>query len=54
MATRMPGIMAQTPQELATRLKKPGLKETKATFPATFFLACIAALELDGLALEGI
>jgi hypothetical protein len=45
------------------RLKKHGLKETKAsitnklargTFPATFFLACIAALELDGVALEEI
>jgi hypothetical protein len=24
------------------------------TFPATFFLACIAALELDGVALEEI
>ena len=39
--------------ELAKRLKKHGLKETEAsitnklargTFPATFFLACIAAL----------
>jgi hypothetical protein len=43
------------------RLKKHGLKETEAsitnklkrgTFPATFFLACLAALELDGVALE--
>lgn len=49
--------------ELAKRLKKHGLKETEAsianklargTFPATFFLACIAALELDGVALEEI
>jgi Domain of unknown function (DUF6471) len=42
-------------------LKKHGFKtETKAsitnklardTFPATFFLACLAALELDGVAL---
>lgn len=47
--------------ELAKRLKKHGLKETEAsitnklkrgTFPATFFLACLAALELDGVALE--
>jgi len=45
------------------RLKKHGLKETEAsitnklargTFPATFFLACLAALELDGVALEEI
>ena len=48
--------------ELAKRLKKHGHKtETEAsitnklargTFPATFFLACLAALELDGVALE--
>ncbi len=52
-----------TYEELAKRLKKHGLKETEAsitnklargTFPATFFLACIAALELDGVALEEI
>ncbi|WP_246785345.1 DUF6471 domain-containing protein [Bradyrhizobium sp. cir1] len=50
-------------QALAKRLKKQGLKETEAsvtnklargTFPATFFLVCIAALELDGVALEEI
>ena len=49
--------------ELAKRLKKHGLKETelsvtnklaRGTFPATFFLACLAALELDGVALEEI
>jgi len=50
--------------ELAKRLKKRGFKtETEAsitnklkrgTFPATFFLACLAALELDGVALEEI
>jgi Domain of unknown function (DUF6471) len=49
--------------ELAKRLKKHGLKETEAsitnklargTFPATFFLACIAALKLEGVALEEI
>lgn len=50
--------------ELAARLKKHGFKgETEAsitmklkrgTFAATFFLACIAALELDGVALEEI
>jgi len=49
--------------ELAKRLKRHGLKETEAsitnklkrgTFPATFFLACLAALELDGVALEEI
>lgn len=49
--------------ELAKRLRKHGLKETEASitnklargpFPATFFLACIPALELEGLALEEI
>jgi Domain of unknown function (DUF6471) len=50
--------------ELAKRLKKHGFKaETEAsitnklkrgTFSATFFLACLAALELDGVALEEI
>jgi hypothetical protein len=49
--------------ELAKKLRKHGLKETEAsianklargTFPATFFLACIAALELEGVALEEI
>ena len=60
-----PGIMARdtevTYDELAKRLKRHGLKETKAsitlargTFPATFFLACIAALELEGVALDEI
>lgn len=43
--------------------QKHGLKETEAsvtnklkrgTFPATFFLACLAALEQDGVALEEI
>ena len=49
--------------ELAKRLKKHGFKETEASitnklkrgsFPATFFLACLAALDLDGVALEEI
>lgn len=50
--------------ELANRLKKHGFKtETEAsitnklkrgTFPATWFLACLAALDLDGVALEEI
>lgn len=49
--------------ELAKRLKRHGLKETEAsitmklkrgTFRATFLLACLAALELDGVALEEI
>jgi hypothetical protein len=44
--------------ELAKRLKKHGLKETEAgitmklkrgTFTAIFFLACVAALELEGV-----
>lgn len=47
--------------ELAKRLKKHGFKETEAsitnklkrgTFAATFMLACLAALELEGLAVE--
>lgn len=50
--------------ELAKRLKKHGFKtETEASvtnklargsFPATWFLAVLAALELDGVALEEI
>jgi Domain of unknown function (DUF6471) len=50
--------------DLAKRLKKHGFKnETEAsitnklkrgTFAATFFLACLAALDLDGVALEEI
>jgi hypothetical protein len=49
--------------ELAKRLKKHGFKETEAsvtmklkrgTFSATFMLACIAALELEGIALQDI
>lgn len=52
-----------TYEELAKRLGKHGLDETKAsitnklargTFPATFFLACLAAMELEGVALEEI
>jgi len=52
-----------TYEELAKRLKKHGLRETKAsvtnklsrgTFPATFFLGVLAALELDGLKLEDV
>jgi hypothetical protein len=47
--------------ELATRLEAHGLQETEAsissklargTFAATFFLATIAALEMEGLRLE--
>jgi Domain of unknown function (DUF6471) len=49
--------------ELAKRLKKHGFKETEASitnklkrgsFPATWFLAVLAALELDGVALDEI
>ena len=52
-----------TYEELAKRLKEHGLKETRdsvaaklkrGTFPATFFLACVAALELGTVALEDI
>ena len=49
--------------ELATRLKDHGLEETEAsvtsklargTFAATFFLGCLAALDLEGVRLEDI
>ena len=47
-------------KELADRLKAHGLEETEAgiasklsrgTFPTTFFLACLAVLEIEGLEL---
>jgi hypothetical protein len=41
--------------ELAKRLKKHVTnKLARGTFPATWFLAVLAALELDGVALEEI
>jgi Domain of unknown function (DUF6471) len=49
--------------ELAKRFKKRGLKETEAsitnklkrgTFPATFLLASLAALEMEGVKLKDI
>ena len=49
--------------ELVKRLKKHGFKETEAsvtmklkrgTFAATWFLACLAALEMEGVRLEEI
>jgi virulence-associated protein VapD len=49
--------------DLAKRLKKHGFKETEAsitnklkrgTFSATFMLACITALELEGVMIEEI
>jgi hypothetical protein len=52
-----------TYETLAKEMKKHGLKETKAsvtnklargTFPATFLLGALAALEADGLRLEDI
>ena len=52
-----------TYEELAKRLKKHGLDETRdsvaaklkrGTFAATFLLGCIAALELKGMSLEDI
>lgn len=52
-----------TYEELARRLKEHGLTETRdsiaaklkrGTFAATFMLACIAALELEGIRLEDI
>lgn len=48
-------------EELAKRLEKHGIHESAAsianklargTFAATFFLACIAALEIEGFRLE--
>ena len=52
-----------TYEELARRLKEHGLEETRdsiaaklkrGTFSATFLLASLAAIELDGLKLEDI
>jgi hypothetical protein len=52
-----------TYEDLADRLKKQGFKESKAsianklaraTMPAAFFLACLAAMELEGVVLEEI
>jgi hypothetical protein len=52
-----------TYEELAKRMKRHGLAETKAsvtnklargTFPATFLLASLAALEKEGLRLEDV
>jgi hypothetical protein len=52
-----------TYSQLAERLKENGLEETEAsitsklsrgTFAATFFLAVIAALELEGVQLESL
>ncbi len=49
--------------DLVKRLKKHGFSETEAsitnklkrgTFSATFFLACLAAMELEGVALDEI
>jgi hypothetical protein len=50
-----------TYEELAKRLREHGLNETRdsiaaklkrGTFPATFFLGCLAALEMDGVSLS--
>lgn len=50
-------------EELAERLKAHGFNENAAsianklargTFAATFFMACLSALELDGIQLEDI
>jgi hypothetical protein len=43
--------------DLAKRLKKHGFAETEAPITnklATFFLACLAAMELEGVVLEEI
>lgn len=48
-------------KELVTRLKEHGIEETEAsitgklnrgTFAVTFFLACLAVLELEGVTLS--
>ena len=48
-------------KELAIRLNKHGMEETedaisgklaRGTFAVTFFLACLAVLELEGISLE--
>lgn len=50
-----------TYEDFAKEMRKHGLKETKAsvtnklargTFPATFLLGALAALELDGIRLD--
>jgi hypothetical protein len=52
-----------TYEELVIRLKEHGLNETRdsiasklkrGAFAATFFLACVAALEMEGVRLEDI
>ncbi len=52
-----------TYEDFAKEMRKHGLKETKAsvtnklargTFPATFLLGALAALEIDGIRLEDI
>ncbi len=52
-----------TYEDFAKELRKHGLRETKAsvtnklargTFPATFLLGALAALEMDGLRLEDV
>lgn len=52
-----------TYEDLAKEMKRHGLRETKAsvtnklargTFPATFLLGVLAALELDGIRLEDV
>jgi hypothetical protein len=52
-----------TYEELARRLTEHGLNETRdsiasklkrGTFAATFFIACLAALEMEGVRLEDI
>jgi Domain of unknown function (DUF6471) len=52
-----------TYEELARRLTEHGLNETRdsiasklkrGTFAATFFIACLAALEMEGIRLEDI
>ena len=59
----MPRRPTKDPHTRPAINRKHGLKETEAsitnklargTFPATFFLACIAAMELESIVLEEI
>ena len=46
-ALKKRGFKAETEASITNKLKR-------GTFPTTFFLGCVAALELDGVALEEI
>jgi hypothetical protein len=50
------GIMAQTQNTASRMRRKPEstMKLKRGTFSATFFLACLAATEFEGVVLEEI